>query len=103
LAIAVVIGLAIWLWWPDANKLTGAAARGDLDGVRWCLRFGVDVNAPSRWGWHHENDGQTPLGFERAQPSSKPGFNPPLQRPWSSLTLGPTSLNGKVLGLKERP
>jgi ankyrin repeat protein len=61
LAIAVVTGFAIWLWWPDANVLTGAAARGDLDRVQWCLRFGVDVNAPSRWGWHHESDGQTPL------------------------------------------
>lgn len=61
LAIAAIIALAIWLWWPDANKVTGAAARGDLDGVRWCLRLGVDVNEPSRWGWHRENDGQTPL------------------------------------------
>ena len=61
LAIAAVIGFALWLWWPDANRLTGAAARGDLDGVRWCLWFGVDVNAPSRWGWRHESEGQTPL------------------------------------------
>jgi hypothetical protein len=61
LAGAAVLGFAIWLWWPDANALTGAAARGDLEGVRWCLRFGVDANAPSRWGWRHENEGQTPL------------------------------------------
>jgi ankyrin repeat protein len=60
LVVASAIGLAIWLWLPDASKLTGAAARGDLDGVRWCLRLGVDVNAPSRWGWHRES-GQTPL------------------------------------------
>jgi ankyrin repeat protein len=55
------MGFAIWLWRPDPNQLTGAAARGDLDAVRWGLRFGVDVNAPSRWGWRLENDGQTPL------------------------------------------
>jgi len=60
LAIAAVIGFAIWLWWPDANKLTAAAARGDLDAVRWCLRFGVDVDSPSRFGWYGSL-GQTPL------------------------------------------
>jgi ankyrin repeat protein len=61
LPIAAVIAFALWLWWPDANKLTGAAARGDIDGVRLYLRLGVNPNAPSRWGWHHENDGETPL------------------------------------------
>jgi ankyrin repeat protein len=59
--VVVVIAFAVWLWWPDANTLTGAAGRGDIDGVRWGLRLGVNPNTPSRWGWRHENDGQTPL------------------------------------------
>jgi hypothetical protein len=58
---AAIIVFVVWLWWPNANKLAGDAARGDVAGVRLCLRFGVDPNAPSRWGWNHENDGQTPL------------------------------------------
>ena len=59
--VAVIVSLALWSWWPDTNKLTGAAGRGDVAGVRLCLRFGVDPNTPSRWGWNHENEGQTPL------------------------------------------
>jgi hypothetical protein len=59
--VTPVIALGLWLWWPDSNKLTGYAARGDVAGVRFCLRFGVDPNAPSRWGWGRAYDGQTPL------------------------------------------
>jgi ankyrin repeat protein len=59
--VAVVASLVLWAWWPDASRLTGAAARGDLAGVRLCLRLGVDPNTPSRWGWNRENEGQTPL------------------------------------------
>ncbi len=58
---ALVIAFVVWLWWPSPNKLTRYAGLGDVAGVRVCLRFGVDPNAPSRWGWHLENDGQTPL------------------------------------------
>jgi len=58
---AVVASLALWSWWPGANDLTGAAARGDVARVRLYLRLGVDPNTPSRWGWKHENEGQTPL------------------------------------------
>jgi ankyrin repeat protein len=58
---ASTIAFVLWLWWPNANKLHRYAVRGDVAGVRLCLRFGVDPNAPSRWGWTLENDGQTPL------------------------------------------
>jgi len=50
----------LWLWWPNATKLTGYAARGDVAAVRLGLRLGVDPNEPSRWGWH-DQPGQTPL------------------------------------------
>jgi len=58
---ALLIAFVVWLWWPSPNKLTRYAERGDVAGVRLCLRFGVDANAPSRWGWNLEIDGQTPL------------------------------------------
>lgn len=58
---AAVALLALWSWWPDASRLIGAAARGDVVETRLCLRLGVDPNAPSRWGWSRENHGETPL------------------------------------------
>ena len=58
--LVVVTAALLWLWWPNATKLTGYAARGDAAGVRLSLRLGVDPNEPSRWGWSHE-PGQTPL------------------------------------------
>jgi hypothetical protein len=61
-ALFLAIGaFALHLFRPDANDLTGYAANGDLAGVRRCLRWGVDADEPSRWGWHLENEGQTPL------------------------------------------
>jgi len=39
----------------------GQAARGNVAGARWSLRLGVDPNEPSRYGFRHENLGQTPL------------------------------------------
>src|SRR5947207_14792814 len=59
--VAAILAFTLWLWWPDANKLNRYAVYGDMSGVRLCLQFGVSANAPSRWGWNHENDGQTPL------------------------------------------
>ena len=59
--VAAFIALALWLWWPDANTLHRYALLGDMPGVRLCLRFGVNPNAPSHWGWNLENEGQTPL------------------------------------------
>jgi hypothetical protein len=59
--LVAVASVVLWFWWPDANRLTGYAARGDMSKVRLSLRLGVDPNEPSRWGWHHENPGQTPL------------------------------------------
>ena len=56
-----VIGLIGWIWWPDANELVDEAASGDVAGVRRCLRFGVNPNAPSLWGWEHKNKGPTAL------------------------------------------
>jgi len=61
LPVVAIVAFVLWLWWPDANKLNAYAVRGDVSGVRLCLRFGVDPNAPMRWGWNRENDGQTPL------------------------------------------
>jgi hypothetical protein len=60
-AAGAISAAALWLWWPDADTLTGAAARGDAARVRLCLWLGVDPNTPSRWGWSRENEGQTPL------------------------------------------
>jgi ankyrin repeat protein len=66
-AVSIAVAAALALWRvrshgpPDANRLTSCAARGDVAGVRHCLQSGVDPNAPSRWGWNHENEGQTPL------------------------------------------
>lgn len=62
-AILLVAGLvtASCLSWPNANRLSGYAARGDVSGIEWCLRLGVDPNEPSRWGWRHEELGPTPL------------------------------------------
>lgn len=59
--LVAVAGIAIFLWWPDANRLTGYSIKGDIKGVRLCKRLGVDVNEPSRWGWSHGNAGETPL------------------------------------------
>ena len=55
-----MIAFVLWLWWPDANKLNRFAKSGDTEGVRLCLRLGVDPNAPEKWGWYN-SDGQTPL------------------------------------------
>ncbi|MEX0714695.1 MAG: ankyrin repeat domain-containing protein [Pirellulales bacterium] len=59
--VVAIAGFVLWLWWPDANKLSVYAAQGDLTGIRWSIRLGVDPNEPSRWGWYHENLGQTAL------------------------------------------
>ncbi len=59
--IVAVAGIAIMIWWPDANRLTVCSAKGDIKGVRLCKRLGVDVNEPSRWGWNLGNAGETPL------------------------------------------
>lgn len=59
--IVVVGGGAVMVWWPDADRLTGHSARGEIGGVRLCKRLGVDVNEPSRWGWTRDNAGETPL------------------------------------------
>ena len=59
--LVAVAGVIIWFWWPDANKLTRYASRGDVVGVRLSLTHGVDPNEPSRWGWRQESVGQTPL------------------------------------------
>jgi ankyrin repeat protein len=58
-----MVGLAflLWLSWPTTNTLMGQAARGDVDGARWSMRLGVDPNGPARYGFRHENLGQTPL------------------------------------------
>jgi ankyrin repeat protein len=61
LLIVAAISVGLWLWWPDANKLTGYAARGDVSGVRLCLSLGVDPDEPSRYGWKRHAEGQTPL------------------------------------------
>jgi len=64
LLIVAIAGLTTWALWPSRpypNELTGHAARGDIAAVRACLRRGADPNAPERWGWQHENLGQTPL------------------------------------------
>jgi hypothetical protein len=58
---SLCLAFLLWLQWPDANRLTGQAARGDLAGARWSLRLGVDPNTASRWGWRHENEGETPM------------------------------------------
>jgi ankyrin repeat protein len=58
--LVVVTATVLWLSWPNATKLTGYAARGDVAAVRLSLRLGVNPNEPSRWGWSHE-PGQTPL------------------------------------------
>ena len=59
--LAVVVGVGLWLFWPDANKLTRHSLRGDISGVRRCLAFGVDPNEPSRYGYKLHATGQTPL------------------------------------------
>ena len=59
--LVAVAGLAIMIWWPDADRLTGYSAKGDIEGVRLCKRLGVDVNEPNRWGWRHDIAGETPL------------------------------------------
>jgi hypothetical protein len=63
LAAIACLCLAVVLWqaWPDVNTLIGQTARGDVAGAQWSLRLGVDPNTTSRWGWRHENEGQTPL------------------------------------------
>jgi hypothetical protein len=61
LPLLAIVSLAIWWFWPNSNVLTGYAVKGDLSGIRRCLKLGVDPNEPSRWGWHHENKGETPL------------------------------------------
>ncbi|QTN30978.1 ankyrin repeat domain-containing protein [Akkermansiaceae bacterium] len=59
--LVAVAAAAIMVWWPDANRLTGYSAKGDIKGVRLCMRLGVDLNEPSRWGWTLGNTGETPL------------------------------------------
>ena len=59
--VVAIVAIRFWPRSPSANQLTGYAAKGNIAGVKSCLRRGVDPNAPSRTGWRLENEGQTPL------------------------------------------
>ncbi|MCU0751196.1 MAG: ankyrin repeat domain-containing protein [Akkermansiaceae bacterium] len=53
--------LLAWFVWPTSGTLVGQAARSDIPGIKRSLLFGADINGYSRWGWHRENKGDTPL------------------------------------------
>jgi hypothetical protein len=55
-----VVSFALWSWWPDVNKLTGAAAAqfGRVDVVRLLLDKGADPNLRD---FGQESPGETPL------------------------------------------
>ena len=57
----LVLMIVLKVWWPDANQLTTYARKGDLEGVEFCRRLGVDLNEPSRWGWNLKNNGKTAM------------------------------------------
>ena len=53
--------LVACLIWPTSGTLVGQAARSDIPGLKRSLFFGADINGYSRWGWHRDNRGDTPL------------------------------------------
>lgn len=59
-ASIVILGV-LWLSRPTVGELVGHAARGNIQGMKRCLRYGVDINGYSMWGWHKDIKGSTPL------------------------------------------
>lgn len=56
----IILGM-LWLSRPTIGELVGHAARGNIQGMKRCLRHGVDVNGYSMWGWRKDIKGSTPL------------------------------------------
>lgn len=56
-----MLAILVWFIWPDSGTLVQDAARSDINGVKRSLGLGADINGYSRWGWHRENKGDTPL------------------------------------------
>ena len=46
--------------WPRASEVMGAVKARDITKIERYARMGVDLNAPSYWGWSHSK-GRTPL------------------------------------------
>ena len=54
LAIPLVFGPTVFViaaTWPTGQTLLSAVSKGNVRKVQWSLRFGVDPNANSTWGW----------------------------------------------------
>jgi ankyrin repeat protein len=58
LVAVLIFGYAAW---PRTLELMVAVKRGNVARVERYARMGVDLDAPSRWGWTFEGKGRTPL------------------------------------------